>query len=1320
MSESNESNRKMLSLRDQFTCQVQEDFFEVDSHVDVQEQEIDRFHILHGPTHQEDIVLVIYKGIPYISIYNANGRLVDVDHYLPDDYHKHDLDAAESTIYNLKNLNISQARLPQKFASFTESLDLTSAVGFAHSLRQAYGLNLPSDGVASFFKFNGYSFSPDMWDSCKQDNFYLFLKDLIHFQKNVHNQYIHITANGNIIITPINKRSGVAVMIETKSVDGILLTPNKWMITRTNDINDFDHALAFRSDDVRDFFSADGYELHYKTTRHMMHHSDGKLTIDSVLDNTDNVIEVPLHNDCYHFLPSDKDVIVALSHDHEVTIVNTHGSIIPRKWPKKVVIDDTIHWCRSDDNLNILFVQNELDEIVAYDISGTQPEKIQSLGVFEKGFEVDQSGSLIVRNKMLQKLVRIQTNATSLKLAGERQNLSVILKNLSHLFKGEGLFTKTHFAKVTNPVDEEEAAKEVIPSYIESAKFDFETNVEHMIVNAGDDYEALLGIQNKIAIARQNLVDTLSSEAEKEGGQLLGQRLQKTVNSIVNTAEIRIKRLIEELRAETILKNTKAHQQNVDQLVDPDSYRVILNEIRGYEDELKSMQLDHTSEVLAAFKEIQISLNTNFSEQISQDDTALHEFIIGEITTVEAAISNTHDIKQLQSILNVHPAALELMSLLKQPFILQNIAKEKSLSPAGIQSRLFKAVKERTNALLAEIERKEAERQAAKLQFMDMIRESIEFFSSHHTGGFSDIELKANATYQQILVDIFKIEERYKDVRLATELRRKLERRILERNREKLESMVTHQGKYAYVQNDPDLYIDLDSSVRIYPSWELDLVEKQSAEAGYYVSFIRSTDKDIYRPSVTDNLDSNQSFDVLPEEYTEFIKQYRHYVEDVNTYEFIEAVWKISVNEINVTDVPQFNENRIQSLLPTDTSSKKALRCALEKRRKDYYEKIRTRNVPIISPEFIDQTPHFQLKLHEFLIKAKLQLLSGSGIILLSGPPSTGKSAFLKFAAALMNREYFEHTADKWQTKNSLTTAIKFGEYGPYATPAGFTKAITTPYSMLNIEEIKEWPEALRKSLNPFFAGSQVFITPDGTKYTIGQNILICAAANLGTMYRQDDEPFTADFWSRIEVVEYNYGPEAVDDAYIEQLLKPELNKLLTIQDVAKSMFNLSLAGEEPTERAKFISQEILRFLILPKADEHIKRKNLDTIIINYFKSNIASPKVNKYFSPEEAAKVSLRRIKDLQHLTPVEFFDMYNHFVNNQEPIFSKLTRLQTDDVDRYKQYKILILCLRNIEGCLREIREQFYTSAGALEIEGTNREFIKSVYLLGLLGKL
>ncbi|MEM9528319.1 MAG: AAA family ATPase, partial [Bacteroidota bacterium] len=468
--------------------------------------------------------------------------------------------------------------------------------------------------------------------------------------------------------------------------------------------------------------------------------------------------------------------------------------------------------------------------------------------------------------------------------------------------------------------------------------------------------------------------------------------------------------------------------------------------------------------------------------------------------------------------------------------------------------------------------------------------------------------------------------------------------------------------------------------------------------------------------TTSDNLKAGRAYEITDKESEAFLKAYETYLDPINSYELLAAAWAVASGRAEAADFPQFNVKVLEELAPSAEANRKALGCALETKRREHLERKRQRKVPVITPEFIDDTPYFQEKLREFIIKAKLQLMTGAGVILLSGPPSTGKSAFLKFAAAAMNREYFEHAADKWQTKNSLVTAIKFGENGPYTTPAGFTTAITTPHSLLNIEEIKEWPEALRKSLNPFFAGSDIFQAPDGTAYKIGENILLCAAANLGAIYRQDDEPFTADFWSRIEVVEFNYAPHATNRDYVSQLHSPPSSNFLTMRDLARDYFNLRSAPTSARERAKFLARKFLEFLLLPKAEEQIKQDNLSHQLGRFFDSQAGTG--GSTFGPEEAAKVALRRMKDFQGYSPKNFFDLYDHFVNGQSLRSQRLAKLQSTDVKKYEHLYILILTLYYLEGALRNLREQFYSSAGQSEIEGTNREFINAVYLLEMVG--
>ncbi len=1312
----------MSTIQEQFSFQVLPNHFERDTHLGIQGLNIEKMHILSGESPDEDVLVVLYQGSPNLSFYDVHGRLIDVDHYLPDDYVRADLSGADAVISNLKNIPIADAKSTEKFSQLLKDTFQAGRNELATGLRKLYGLETTEKVMKDFKVKNGWGNSGEDFQktlTTNFTNFYQFLESYIVFQQKSRNGYVHFTTNHNIIITPLNKRMGIAVIIETQDIEGNLLPPNQWIITRTKDENSLTQSLVFRSEDIQAFFDADGFEETFETERYKLFHTSERIVIDSLLDNTDNLLKLNVLNDCFQILAADKNIIIVLSNEQEVTIVNTHLSIVPHKWSRKIVLPEKAVWARVDENLNTVFIQKEDGEILVYDITGDHVAEVDRLGRFAFGFEIDQNGSVLalaLRENTPNQLLKINTNANELEVPSEQQNFVAVLKNLSHLFKGESIFTQKQFAKIVT--EEKPKEEEKLPSAFDQARFDFETNVEYMLVEVGNNYEELLAIQNKIAVARQNIGEELSAQAEKEGVFLVGQRLQKALNSILRPAEKKVRDLVEESRAKMILEKSRQFQQDIYKLTDPNAYRDILNSIRQFQDELNSMMPQNSDQVLAEFKEIQLELNKTFSKQIASDGNALQSFITGEIEQIEAAVKNTHNPRQLEALLSTHPASLELMTLLKQPFILENIAKEKSLSPAGIQSRLYHAVTIRKGELIAEIERKEADRNAAKLQLANMINESIDFFVIHHSGGFSDLELRGNATYQQILGDISKLEKTFKDIRLAIELRRKLERRILERNRADLEKMVAFEGKYAYIQNDPDLFVDMESSIQNFPKWEMRVLEKKGTAGIYQVIFERDTDREIYRPSATENLEAGRAFEIGEEDYSFFANEYKKYGHPENVIELLECLWKITMGQESADDFPQFEHTTIEQLLPQQDVSKKGLRCALEKKRREQSEKNRTRNVPVIGPEFIDETPYFQHKLHEFVIKVKLQMVSESGIILFSGPPSTGKSMFLKFAASIMNREYFEHAADKWQTKNSLVTAVKFGDTGPYATPAGFVRAITTPHSLVNIEEIKEWTEALRKSLNPFFAGSKIFIAQDGTTYKIGDNVLLCAAANLGSMYREDDEPFTADFWSRIEVVEYDYAPEKVDREYLQQLYAGEKPTFLTMQDLVRHHFGYYNAPETPQAKAMYFSKKFLEFTLLPKMDEQVKRENLQNHLREFFIDTEAFQPA-KEFSPEEATKIALRRLKDFQGYSAIEFFDLYDHFTNGQNLRSQRLAQLQSDDIEKYEQLKILILCLRYLEGALRRLREKFYSSAGQTEIEGTNREFIKCVYLMGLMGK-
>ncbi len=1306
----------MPTIKEQFRFHPINSHFEFDTHTEVQNLAIQRFKVLAGNTPDEDILVVEYKGSPNLSFYNVHGQILDIDHYLPETYRDYDNINVESIISNLKSSDIAALKSSKDFDSLLEQTLAAADNDIVKGLQQQFGILTFEEVV--------YSIIPNLRDAEQEDifniirnaysSYYDFVSDVIISQQRSAG-YVHITPVGNIIITPLNKRSGLSVIIETQDAKGQLSHPSKWNVVRTQSAVQLDQVLVFRTLDVKNYFLASTYTDTFETERYVLKYDDKELSIDSYLDNTDNLLKVKVINDCYKVMASDYNLIFVLSKVNELTIINTHSSVVPHKWPKTISLPVTAEWVRIDENMTVVFCQDSTGMISCYDITGSVVEKISEIGVYAPRFELDQNGHLICRESDSSNLIKIETNLSDIELPSDKKNFNTVFNNLSHLFRGERLFVKTEFAK---PISESEETPSKLPSVIQKARYDFETNIENMLVQSDNSYEDLLSIQNKMAIARQNITEELMAEADKENIFLVGQRLKTTINSIILPSEKRVRNLVEGLRAKSILVTSKSYQAQAQGLDDPYAYREVLNKIRGFQDELLSMHPDNFSEILDEFKAIKEDLDSSFSEQIAKEGTTLQEFIASEIEEIENQIKKTHDIKVLENLLSTHPAAMELLTLLKQPFLLQSIAKEKQLSPAAIQSRLHKAVANRKLALIGEEERLEAQRNAAKQQLIEMIRKNIDFFVSNHSSGFSDLELSTNPSYQGILTDISKLEGVYNDVRMAVDLRRLLQRRILERNRTNLEKSLSFEGKYAFVKNDPQLYVDMDSMVQRFPKWHLHLKEKQGSHDRYLVMFERETDKEVYRPSTSDNLRSGKAFELASSEYAEFFVKYDLYVKEEYPYGLLDALWRITIGEMTEVNYPQYAKTTINALLPKEEIDKKALRCALEKKSRDNLESTRTRNVPVIPPEFIDYTPYFNHKLHEFVLKAKLQLESGSGILLLTGPPSTGKSAFLRYAASIMNREYFEHASDKWQTKNSLVTAIRFGEFGPYSVPAGFTKAITTPNSLINIEEIKEWPEALRKSLNPFFAGSEVFYSPDGTRYDIAENILLCAATNLGAIYRQDDEPFTADFWSRIEVIEYDYAPMHVSREYYDAIFKPKVEKILTVQDLARKHFMYDLAPKDPGNKAKYFAQQFIEFILLPKADERIKRINLANHINEYFANDIT--KEDAAISPEEAVKVSLKRLKDFQGLKPKEFYDLYDHFINDEILRTRRFLTMKTRDNTMYEHLKVLILCIGHIESCLRSLRKVFYSSAGQTEIEGTNREFIKCVHLLGLLGKL
>ena len=443
-------------------------------------------------------------------------------------------------------------------------------------LRAKFGLETSQKELEKFEEAIGFSGSKEEFNIKLEKlypTFFDFLNAYILNQQDSLNNYVRFTNKDNIIITTLDKRSGVSVLIETQNANDELLPPNKWNIIRSQDAKELEHFLVFRTDDIKSFFTNDGNENSYKTERYFLHDLVDRIEIDSNLDNTDNLLKIDVLNKCYQTLTSDENIIVVLSNENEITIVNTHESVVPHKWPKKIVLPEQCKWMQVDENLTLLFTLDNQNEVLVFDITSDHPEEVTRLGKFEPGFKITQEGNFIGRALGGNNLLYLKTNANDIISENGNNNFSMIFSDLSHLFKGESVFTKTQFA-----IDITEVPKpkeETVHSAVEIAQYDFETNIESMLAKADPDYETLLEIQNKISIARQNISEELIAKASIEGVTFVGQRLKKTINTIVNPSELKVKSMLEAMRAEYILNEMRTIDAKIGQLDDPSDYKDI-------------------------------------------------------------------------------------------------------------------------------------------------------------------------------------------------------------------------------------------------------------------------------------------------------------------------------------------------------------------------------------------------------------------------------------------------------------------------------------------------------------------------------------------------------------------------------------------------------------------------------------------------------------------------------------------------------------------------------------------------------------------------
>ena len=104
---------------------------------------------------------------------------------------------------------------------------------------------------------------------------------------------------------------------------------------------------------------------------------------------------------------------------------------------------------RADENLSVLFCLVASGQITAYNVAENTAEELASYGgSFELPFSLDRNGALTLVQSKDAGLAKVRTNVSDINLPGQEATFAAVFKNLSHLFRGESLFTKATYARL--------------------------------------------------------------------------------------------------------------------------------------------------------------------------------------------------------------------------------------------------------------------------------------------------------------------------------------------------------------------------------------------------------------------------------------------------------------------------------------------------------------------------------------------------------------------------------------------------------------------------------------------------------------------------------------------------------------------------------------------------------------------------------------------------------------------------------------------------------------------------------------------------------
>lgn len=154
--------------------------------------------------------------------------MIDVDHYLPDHYIKVDAEGASHIINNLRGTSTAMLTRPEEFREVVDNFFEAGNGSLSQGLRMQFGLESSAMDEERFK--TKFGVSNGTTEDCKTvliwcyGHLNAFLEAYLQDQLTAGNRYIHFTPNDNIIITTLNKRSGLAVIIESRDTDGVLLS----------------------------------------------------------------------------------------------------------------------------------------------------------------------------------------------------------------------------------------------------------------------------------------------------------------------------------------------------------------------------------------------------------------------------------------------------------------------------------------------------------------------------------------------------------------------------------------------------------------------------------------------------------------------------------------------------------------------------------------------------------------------------------------------------------------------------------------------------------------------------------------------------------------------------------------------------------------------------------------------------------------------------------------------------------------------------------------------------------------------------------------